>query len=272
MSWYDPEDRSMPVINPPEQIRSKYPNMIIPVLPPRAVVFCMGRGLPVLKERYSSVQIMEKLPGFITHSEVLGVKNIPEVCFLHGGYGAPQVACTIETIHVLGVKEVILIGLCGGFGEELSVGDILLPGKILSEEGTSLHYREASGFAEVSPPVSLSGIGPFFRDRGYSVWTKDTVTTDAIYRQTFCKEKAWRDKGCVAVDMEASALVNVCNRYGIRNTVILMVSDRHPLSEADSEWRWGCTDFPERCERFVRDCIEFSTGLTCGLPFESRAY
>lgn len=53
MPWYDPEDHSMPVISPPEQIRSKYPNMRIPVLPARAVVFCMGRGLTVLKELYS---------------------------------------------------------------------------------------------------------------------------------------------------------------------------------------------------------------------------
>ena len=259
MPWFDPEDRSKPVISPPEQIRSKYPEMQVPVLPARAVVFCMGRGLPVLKEMYSCEQIMEKLHGFITHSEVLGVKNIPGVCFLHGGYGAPQAACTIETLHVLGVKEVILAGLCGGFDQELSVGDVLLPGKILSEEGTSLHYREASGFAEVSPPVPFGKAASFFRSRGSRVWQKDTVTTDAVYRQTFHKEKIWRDMGCAAVDMEASALVNICNLYGIRNMVILMVSDRHPLSEDDPEWTWGCTDFGELCGRFIRNCIEFST-------------
>ena len=261
MPWYDPEDHSMPVISPPEQIRSKYPNMRIPVLPARAVVFCMGRGLTVLKELYSCEQIMEKLPGFITHSEVLGVKDVSGVCFLHGGYGAPQVACTIETLHVLGVKEVILAGLCGGFDEELSVGDILLPGKILSEEGTSLHYRETPGFAEVSPSIAFGRMEPFRRDKGYRVWHKDTVTTDAVYRQTILKEKAWRDMGCAAVDMEASALVNICNLYGIRNMVVLMVSDQHPLSEDDPEWKWGCTNFPELRERFIRDCIAFSAGI-----------
>ena len=249
------------MISPPEQIRSKYPNMRIPVLPARAVVFCMGRGLTVLKELYSCEQIMEKLPGFITHSEVLGVKDVSGVCFLHGGYGAPQVACTIETLHVLGVKEVILAGLCGGFDEELSVGDILLPGKILSEEGTSLHYRETPGFAEVSPSIAFGKMEPFLRDKGYRVWHKDTVTTDAVYRQTFHKEKAWRDMGCAAVDMEASALVNICNLYGIRNMVVLMVSDQHPLSEDDPIWKWGCTDFPVLRERFIRDCIAFSAGI-----------
>ena len=129
MPWYDPDDHSAPVIDPVSQIKSKYPGMQVPVLPARAVVFCLGKGIPVLKEHYSCFQIMEKLPGFITHSEVLGINGIPGVCFLHGGYAAPQITCTIETLRVLGVQEVILVGLCGGFGENLSVGDILLPEK-----------------------------------------------------------------------------------------------------------------------------------------------
>ena len=223
MPWFDREDHSKPVIDPQKQIASKYPDMEIPELPVRAVVFCMGKGMPVLKEHFSCHQIMEKLPGFITHSEVLGVEGMKDICFLHGGYGAPAIVCAIETLHVLGVKEVFLIGLCGGFGEELSVGDILLPQKIRSEEGTSMHYLESSGFAEVTPPVSSDGMEVFFRDIGYHVFRDSTVTTDAVYRQTFRKEQMWRDMGCVAVDMEASAMVNVCNLHGMKNAVILMV-------------------------------------------------
>ena len=133
MSWYDP---GKPILDPAKQIESKYPGMKIPVLPARAVVFCLGKGLPVLKEHYPCPQLMEKLPGFITHSEVLGIDGFPGVCFLHGGYAAPQIACTVETLHVLGVKEVFLVGLCGGFAAHLSVGDIILPDKVWSEEGT----------------------------------------------------------------------------------------------------------------------------------------
>ena len=114
MPWYDPDDHSAPVIDPVSQIKSKYPGMQVPVLPARAVVFCLGKGIPVLKEHYPCYQVMEKLPGFITHSEVLGINGIPGVCFLHGGYAAPQITCTIETLRVLGVQEVILVGLCGG--------------------------------------------------------------------------------------------------------------------------------------------------------------
>ena len=74
MSWYDP---GKPVISPGKQIESKYPGMEVPVLPARAVVFCLGKGMPVLKEHFPCRQLMEKLPGFITHSEVLGIDGIP---------------------------------------------------------------------------------------------------------------------------------------------------------------------------------------------------
>ena len=56
-------------------------------------------------------------------------------------------------------------------------------------------------------------------------------------------------------------LKTICNLYGIRNMVVLMVSDQHPLSEDDPEWKWGCTNFPELRERFIRDCIAFSAGI-----------
>ena len=258
MPWYDPDDHSAPVIDPVSQIKSKYPGMQVPVLPARAVVFCLGKGIPVLKEHYSCFQIMEKLPGFITHSEVLGINGIPGVCFLHGGYAAPQITCTIETLRVLGVQEVILVGLCGGFGENLSVGDILLPEKIWSEEGASLHYLESPGFAQVTPPAPFDSIASFSMEKGYQVCRKSTVTTDAVYRQTWNKEQRWREMGCVAVDMEASALVNISNLYGIRNTVILMVSDRHPLSADSPAWEWGGADFGEMARRFILDCVAYA--------------
>ena len=152
----------------------------------------------------------------------------------------------------------ILVGLCGGFGENLSVGDILLPEKIWSEEGASLHYLESPGFAQVTPPAPFDSIASFFMEKGYQVCRKSTVTTDAVYRQTWNKEQRWREMGCVAVDMEASALVNISNLYGIRNTVILMVYDRHPLSADSPAWEWGGADFGEMARRFILDCVAYA--------------
>ena len=57
---------------------------------------------------------------------------------------------------------------------------------------------------------------------------------------------------------EASALVNLCNIYKIRNTVVLMVSDRHPLSENDPVWEWGSVNFGDMAVRFIQDCVEYA--------------
>lgn len=57
-----------------------------------------------------------------------------------------------------------------------------------------------------------------------------TVTTDSFYRQTFAKEAYWREKGCVDVDMEASALLSVSRYYSMPAAAVLLCSDKHPLA------------------------------------------
>jgi len=148
--------------------------------------------------------------------------------------------------------------LCGAFAGDLSVGDLLLPEKIWSEEGTSLHYLDGPAFAKVSPQCSFDRIGSFFRGKGYRVFRNATVTTDAVYRQTWHKEQLWRDLGCAAVDMEASAFVNISNLHGMKNSVILMVSDLHPLSPDDPAWMWGTPNFADLCEQYILDCIAWA--------------
>ena len=44
----------------------------------------------------------------------------------------------------------------GAFGEDLAVGDVLLPPKILSEEGTSRHYFENPEFCTVESRCAIT--------------------------------------------------------------------------------------------------------------------
>ena len=94
MHWFSPQDHSAPVIHPEKHAQSKHPGQPLPALPRQAVVFCLGKGLPLLQERFAPSLALDQLPGFITHSPVYQVEGAPHTCFLHGGYGAPQAACT----------------------------------------------------------------------------------------------------------------------------------------------------------------------------------
>ena len=64
--WYYPEDKTEPVITAARQIVSKYGSDGWRKLPPKAVVFCMGKGLPILEANFSTEQLLETLPGFIS--------------------------------------------------------------------------------------------------------------------------------------------------------------------------------------------------------------
>lgn len=256
--WFFPDDKTPPVLQPRPLIAGKYSDTAASVLPPKAVIFCLGRGLPVLEENFPTEQLLQELPAFINDTRVLSIPGHAEICFLHGGYGSPQAACTIETLGALGVREVFLVGLCGGFGPDTHVGEILLPEKIWSEEGVSLHYFESPGFACVNSPRPKAELAEHLKEAGLSARPGNTVTTDALFRQTYYKEDLWRKKGCEAVDMEASAVVNLCNYWGLKSTVALMVSDRHPLREGDSPWNWGNRNFKELRDRFIAACISYA--------------
>ena len=257
MPWFFEDDHTRPVFTAEQHIHSKHGTGQA-ALPRRAVAFCLGRGLPVLRERFPARPVMEELPGFIAHSPVLAVDGCGSVCFVDGGRGAPQAVCTVEALHALGVEEVLVVGLCGAFGAEVQVCDVLLPGRLLIEEGASRHYFADPEFAELDSPWPRAELAGELERRGFAVRLADTVTTDAPYRQTFYKEALWRRMGCAGVDMEASAIVSVCSYYGMKSAVALMASDKHPLAEDAPPWAWGSERFRERRDDFIEACIRLS--------------
>lgn len=255
MNWVLPNDSTSPIITAEMHIQSEHGNSCIRTLPDTCVLFEMGMALPFMQARYSTITIMEKLPCFIADSKCIALEDVPQVGFVSGGYGAPAAVDTLETMRALGVKRIIIAGMCGCFDEGINVSDIVIPKRILSEEGTSRHYFGDAEFA--MPDESLFDSAVSFFQKGSSVTTKATVTSDSFYRQTFAKEASWRAKGCVGVDMESSALLAVSRYYAIPAVSIMICSDKHPLTEGQDAWQWGNCDFRQARKHFVEQVIDF---------------
>ncbi len=231
--WRLPDDHSEAIITAAEHTRSAHGGCHLH-LPETAIVFFMSRCTEYLAEHYNAKLLPELLPRFLNSCPVW---EIPErnLCFLDGGRGAPQAADTVEILAALGVKNIIAVGMCGGYDEKVSLGNIIVPPKAFVEEGTSLHYYEA---IEASYPdeilhlmaAALPGISPY-----------PLVSTDSVYRQTFRKEQFWREKGAVGVDMETSAVFSVSHYLGMKAVAMLMVSDVHPLTPDAPKWEWRMT-------------------------------
>lgn len=261
MHWFFPDDHTEGVITAERHIQSAHGNQTVQSLPETCVVFEMSGALHHLSEIYETVTLSEGLPAFLTNPPCIALQGNSDVCFVQGAYGAPAAVDVLETLHALGVRRIIVAGMCGVFVPDTRVGDCVIPKKILSEEGTSRHYAGDAMWAY--PDAALARLAEgWFTGGGWATGTVATVTTDAVYRQTFHKEALWRDMGCAGVDMEASALLTAGRALGMEAVAILLVSDLHPLSPGDKDWAWGDDHFRGTKRRFW----EHIAGLTRSLP------
>lgn len=255
MNWKLPNDNTEAVITAKKHIASSHGNSNVASLPETCILFEMGMAIPFIEEQFSTDTIIEHVPGFITDQKCIRLTENKNVCLVRGGYGAPAAVDTLETVLALGVRRVIIMGMCGGFSANIRVGDIVIPRKNLCEDGTSQHYLGNVESVAADSTLQKAFVEHFSKQ--FNVLEKPTVSTDAVYRQTMAKEADWRNKDCVAVDMETSALLAVCQYYSIPACAALICSDRHPLPNEDKNWSWGNCNFIEMRKSFIRHGIMY---------------
>jgi uridine phosphorylase len=138
------------------------------------------------------------------------------------GIGAPVAAVVAETLIACGVREIISLGTAGGLQGDLSPGEIISVHGAVRDDGTSQHYLKPD--VPVAPHDALTGrletaLGNALSTQG-SVWT-----TDAPFRETIIELETHRDAGILAVEMEAAALMAVCEVRGAAFATSVCISD-----------------------------------------------
>ena len=251
--WKYKEDYTKPILTVQEHLNSEHKSKC-DNLPKTVILFYMHSGIEYMKLKHKCKLLAKKFPRFLNACPLYKMKDY-DICFLDGGRGAPQAVDTLETLAALGVKNVITVGMFGAFGETIESGDIVIPCKAFVEEGTSLHYYESIEYSEPNEELFKMATEMIEGAKALPI-----VSTDAIYRQTFFKEAMWREKGAVGVDMETSALYSVSALLDINVVSILITSDKHPLKEGESVWKWTMTN-KTRFEFFDK-CIEFAKKVT----------
>ena len=197
-------NKNEPVFTAGEYLRSKNISFEIPQTLLMLPAACFGAGLGGLSKK------TYKLIGDI---EVIN----DDLAVMHNfALGAPLCVLLAELAAVLGAKKFLLAGSAGALAEGLSFGDRVLCRGAYSEEGTSRHYVSeeyfpACGFDVLSAlPVKAAG---------------DSWTTDAFFRETKASVQAYREKGCLTVEMEASALFAFAKSRGFEAGAVFVISD-----------------------------------------------
>src|SRR5579884_2651422 len=138
------------------------------------------------------------------------------------GMGGASAAIVAEELIALGARVLIRVGTCGALDAGLRLGDLVVAGGALAEDGASralgagdraeadaglaAHLAEAAG----RPPETV-------------------VSTDLFYgpdddAESRARER-WLAAGAVAVEMESAAVMTVARLRGARAASVLAVSD-----------------------------------------------
>lgn len=116
--------------------------------------------------------------------------------------GAPAAVSAMEEILACGVKHVVAFGICGAL-TEASPHLFIVPTRAYRDEGTSYHYMPATDYIELKNAKTVQTV---LESAGVKTLVGGAWTTDGFYRETRTRLKEMRAAGCVAVDMECSAL------------------------------------------------------------------
>ena len=170
-------------------------------------------------------------------------------------FGAPHAVLALEKLIALGAERIWALGWCGSLQPSLPIGHVVIPAGAVPEEGTSPHYPTGQegptsdkAMNEVMEREILKAGLPY--SIGH-VWT-----TDALYRETRHKVKAFQARGVLGVEMEMSALMAVATYRSVRLAGLLVISDEL----FDLTWRPGfsmpeLTDSSRRAAQVLLDSV-----------------
>jgi uridine phosphorylase len=162
------------------------------------------------------------------------------LAFFHPGIGAPLAVGLLEETIARGCRKFMVCGGCGVLDKQVAVGHLLVPVNALRDEGTSYHYLPPSREIEMDPRAVVA-IETVLQRHGLEYVKTKTWTTDAIYRETQRKTAVYREQGCLAVEMEASAFFAVAKFRDVQLGQILYGGDA-VLQEAWDDRSWSSRD------------------------------
>jgi uridine phosphorylase len=147
------------------------------------------------------------------------------------GMGGPSAAIVLHELAELGVKRAVRVGTCGALDAELRHGELVVASDALAEDGAS---RALGAEETVDPDPELTERLAAGLPAGGTL--SRIVSADLFYDGD---PESWRDRGAVAVEMEAATLFTLGRRLDVATGCVLAVSDtfsggtRHRIEDDD---------------------------------------
>jgi uridine phosphorylase len=148
------------------------------------------------------------------------------------GMGGPSAAIVLHELIELGVRRAIRVGTCGALDPALALGDLVLAREAIAADGASALLSGGAPVVAADPGL-LERLRAVLADGGGRTRLDATiVSTDLFYEPDGDRGPGWRERGAVAVEMEAASLLALGARAGVEVGCLLAVSDTFDASGA----------------------------------------
>jgi hypothetical protein len=178
------------------------------------IVTFQGKVLQGLLTRELIVEIDDlRFGSSHSQSPMYKVAGHPKTLFFLCPITAPiTVGLLEEIVYTLGVKNIVMYGSAGVLDQKIVPRRMIVPTKAYRDEGTSYHYMAASEFIDIPNATRVKEILDRFNVNSVvgPIWT-----TDGFYRETEAIIVERQQQGCIAVDMEISAVQAFASFRGV---------------------------------------------------------
>ena len=148
--------------------------------------------------------------------------------------GAPFAVLVAEELFACGCRLLLSLTSAGQIRPSAPTPYFVLIDLALRDEGTSYHYAAPADFAAADPAL-LARAAEALAGSGRRVVTGASWTTDAPFRETEEAIAAARERGILAVEMEAAALYAFARAAGVDVLCLAYVTNTMGQSGDDFE-------------------------------------
>jgi DeoD family purine-nucleoside phosphorylase len=141
------------------------------------------------------------------------------------GMGCPSASIVAEEVIQLGAKNLLRVGTCGGYSEELRLGDLIVATSATPNDGTVSSLTRGVPYAPVAHFDIVHAAYHAGESAGRRTFVGPIVSSDLFYDPIESPEELWGNLGVLAVEMEASAIFTIAAMHGVRAGCLLTVSD-----------------------------------------------
>ncbi|MCR5857393.1 nucleoside phosphorylase [Mesorhizobium sp. J428] len=150
--------------------------------------------------------------------------------------GAPFAVLVAEELFACGCEILISITSAGQISPAQQPPYFILIDRALRDEGTSYHYLPPSEWSEASTEL-VARLSKTFDDDDVPVLQGPTWTTDAPFRETAQAIEAMKERGILAVEMEAAALYAFAKAR--QHPVICFAHVTNQMGQIDGDFEKG---------------------------------